>query len=168
MAYGDFLIQRDLNFTVNRGDIFIVMGGSGCGKSTLLRHLVGLQRPAKGRVLYQGNVSFWDAEPEEHPLDVVCRCIKEVLRMYASTPSVSVARYRLIRQVPTLREREIAVVARYERLFTRYLLGRFDGAATLSPTWQRGSDDDPMLAEVSAAAVVAAHNHVLRRWLGDQ
>ncbi len=64
MAYGDFLIQRDLTFTVNRGDIFIVMGGSGCGKSTLLRHLVGLQRPAKGRVLY-GDVSFWDAESEE-------------------------------------------------------------------------------------------------------
>jgi phospholipid/cholesterol/gamma-HCH transport system ATP-binding protein len=64
MAYGDFLIQRDLAFTVNRGDIFIVMGGSGCGKSTLLRHLVGLQRPAKGRVLY-GNLSFWDAEDEE-------------------------------------------------------------------------------------------------------
>jgi hypothetical protein len=57
------------------------------------------------------------------------------------------------------------VVARYERLFTRYLLGRFDAAAELSPTWQRGGDDDPMLAEVSAAAVVAAHNHVLRRWL---
>jgi phospholipid/cholesterol/gamma-HCH transport system ATP-binding protein len=64
MAYGDFLIQRDLSFTINKGDIFIVMGGSGCGKSTLLRHLVGLQRPAKGRVLY-GDVSFWDAEPEE-------------------------------------------------------------------------------------------------------
>src|SRR5512135_142605 len=64
MAYGDFLIQRDLTFTINKGDIFIVMGGSGCGKSTLLRHLVGLQSPAKGRVLY-GEVSFWDAEPEE-------------------------------------------------------------------------------------------------------
>ena len=64
MAYGDFLIQRDLTFTINRGDIFIVMGGSGCGKSTLLRHLVGLQSPAKGKVLY-GNVSFWDAGPEE-------------------------------------------------------------------------------------------------------
>ena len=64
MAYGDFLIQRDLTFTINRGDIFIVMGGSGCGKSTLLRHLVGLQRPAKGRVLY-GDVSFWDTEDEE-------------------------------------------------------------------------------------------------------
>ncbi|WP_370092366.1 TetR family transcriptional regulator [Streptacidiphilus sp. MAP12-20] len=95
------------------------------------------------------------AEPTEHPLDVVCRGIKEVLRMYAATPSVSVARYRLIRQVPTLREREIAVVARYERLFTRYLLGRFD----------TDQGDDAMLAEVSAAAVVAAHNHVLRRWL---
>ena len=31
MAYGDFVIQRDLTFTVNRGDVFIIMGGSGCG-----------------------------------------------------------------------------------------------------------------------------------------
>lgn len=105
------------------------------------------------------------AEPEEHPLDVVCRGIKEVLRMYASTPGVSVARYQLIRQVPTLREREIAVVARYERLFTRYLLGRFDTAGEIPTGWQHGGEDDSMLAEVSAAAVVAAHNHVLRRWL---
>ena len=63
MAYGDFVLQRDLNFTVNRGDIFIVMGGSGCGKSTLLRHLVGLQKPAAGKVLY-GDVSFWESDPE--------------------------------------------------------------------------------------------------------
>ncbi|MFI5533117.1 TetR family transcriptional regulator [Kitasatospora sp. NPDC051853] len=105
------------------------------------------------------------ADSEEHPLDVVCRGIKEVLRMYASTPGVSVARYQLIRQVPALREREIAVVSRYERLFTRYLLGRFDAAEEIPPGWQRGGDDDSMLAEVSAAAVVAAHNHVLRRWL---
>ena len=105
------------------------------------------------------------ADPAEHPLDVVCRGIKEVLRMYAATPGVSVARYRLIRQVPTLREREIAVVARYERLFTRYLLGRFDTAGQSSGGWERGVGDDAMLSEVSAAAVVAAHNHVLRRWL---
>ncbi|MFC1419747.1 TetR family transcriptional regulator [Streptacidiphilus cavernicola] len=105
------------------------------------------------------------ADPAEHPLDVVCRGIKEVLRMYAATPGVSVARYRLIRQVPTLREREIAVVARYERLFTRYLLGRFDTAGQSAGGWERGVGDDAMLSEVSAAAVVAAHNHVLRRWL---
>ncbi|WP_329490096.1 TetR family transcriptional regulator [Kitasatospora sp. NBC_01246] len=105
------------------------------------------------------------AESDEHPLDVVCRGIKEVLRMYASTPAVSVARYQLIRQVPALREREIAVVARYERLFTRYLLGRFDTGGEIPSGWQRAGEDDSMLAEVSAAAVVAAHNHVLRRWL---
>ena len=64
MAYGSFVVQRDLTFTVNRGDIFIIMGGSGCGKSTLLRHMIGLKKPAKGTVNY-GDVSFWDAEPDE-------------------------------------------------------------------------------------------------------
>ena len=63
MAYGDFVIQHDLNFTINKGDIFIIMGGSGCGKSTLLRHLIGLQAPAHGRVLFSGE-SLWEAEPE--------------------------------------------------------------------------------------------------------
>ncbi|MCA1809220.1 MAG: ATP-binding cassette domain-containing protein [Lentisphaerae bacterium] len=61
MAYGANLIQRDVNFTVRRGEIFVVMGGSGCGKSTLLRHMVGLLRPAAGRVVYNG-ASFWDAD----------------------------------------------------------------------------------------------------------
>ncbi len=64
MAYGTFVVQRDLTFTINRGDIFIIMGGSGCGKSTLLRHMIGLQEPAKGTVNY-GDVSFWDVEPAE-------------------------------------------------------------------------------------------------------
>lgn len=62
MAYGSFVIQRDLSFTIDRGDIFIIMGGSGCGKSTLLRHLVGLKEPAKGQVIY-GGASFWEADP---------------------------------------------------------------------------------------------------------
>jgi phospholipid/cholesterol/gamma-HCH transport system ATP-binding protein len=57
MAYGSFVIQRDLTFTVGRGDIFIIMGGSGCGKSTLLRHLIGLMPPAKGDVFINGENS---------------------------------------------------------------------------------------------------------------
>ncbi|GBE15510.1 putative ABC transporter ATP-binding protein [bacterium BMS3Abin14] len=64
MAFGSFVLQRDLNFTVNKGEIFIVMGRSGCGKSTLMRHMVGLISPAKGRILYEG-VSFWDVTDEE-------------------------------------------------------------------------------------------------------
>jgi phospholipid/cholesterol/gamma-HCH transport system ATP-binding protein len=64
MAYGDFLIQRDLNFKIAHGDVFIIMGGSGCGKSTLLRHLIGLQRPVKGDVFYDRQ-SFWHADTDE-------------------------------------------------------------------------------------------------------
>ena len=63
MAYGDFVIQRDLTFEIATGDIFIIMGGSGCGKSTLLRHLVGLKAPAKGQVFY-GDTSFWETSPQ--------------------------------------------------------------------------------------------------------
>ena len=64
MAYGSYVVQRDISFTVRRGDVFIIMGGSGCGKSTLLRHMVGLKEPARGVVLYEG-VSFWDGDTEE-------------------------------------------------------------------------------------------------------
>jgi len=64
MAYGSVVIQRDLTFTVQRGDIFIIMGGSGCGKSTLMQHLIGLQTPAKGEVLYDGQ-SLWQVGPAE-------------------------------------------------------------------------------------------------------
>jgi phospholipid/cholesterol/gamma-HCH transport system ATP-binding protein len=64
MAYGSFVIQHDLTFTVRRGDIFIIMGGSGCGKSTLLRHLIGLNPPAHGEVLIEGE-NLWTATPED-------------------------------------------------------------------------------------------------------
>ena len=60
MAYGDFVVQRGLDFTVNKGDIFVVMGGNGCGKTTLMRALVGLQRPAAGSVRYGGE-DFWNS-----------------------------------------------------------------------------------------------------------
>jgi phospholipid/cholesterol/gamma-HCH transport system ATP-binding protein len=64
MAYGDRIIQKNLNFNINRGDIFIIMGGSGCGKSTLLRHLIGLIAPAQGNILYN-SIDFWTAEEDE-------------------------------------------------------------------------------------------------------
>ena len=65
MAYGEFVIQHDLNFSVKRGDVFIIMGGSGCGKTTLLKHMVGLNKPQKGDV-YFGERSYWQSdEPEQ-------------------------------------------------------------------------------------------------------
>ena len=63
MAYGDFVLMHDLNFTVNRGDVFIIMGGSGCGKSTLLKMLIGLKAPAKGDIEFEG-VNFWKSTEE--------------------------------------------------------------------------------------------------------
>lgn len=64
MAYGSFLLQQGLSFTVRRGDIFIIMGGSGCGKSTLMRHMVGLMEPAQGQIFY-GQTSLWEVEPRQ-------------------------------------------------------------------------------------------------------
>jgi phospholipid/cholesterol/gamma-HCH transport system ATP-binding protein len=64
MAYGDTVIQKDLSFTVARGEIFVIMGDSGGGKSTLMRHMIGLNRPARGEVLYEG-AAFWAAGEEE-------------------------------------------------------------------------------------------------------
>lgn len=63
IGYGDFVVQHDIDFVVNKGDIFVIMGGNGCGKTTLMRALVGLQRPLHGTVLYGGE-DFWGA-PEE-------------------------------------------------------------------------------------------------------
>ena len=64
LAYGDFLIQRDLSFDVKQGDIFFIMGGSGCGKSTVLKCLIGLKPPKQGQVILDG-ADFWAAEATE-------------------------------------------------------------------------------------------------------
>jgi len=63
MAFGSFVVMRDLDFEVRRGDVFIIMGGSGCGKSTLLNHLIGLLEPAKGEIFYDAT-SFTKAPPQ--------------------------------------------------------------------------------------------------------
>lgn len=63
MGYGDFILQKDMNFTVRPNDIFIIMGGSGCGKSSLLRLLTGLNEPLGGAVYIDG-VNFTHATPD--------------------------------------------------------------------------------------------------------
>jgi len=60
MIFGDYVVQKNISFAVAKGEIFIIMGGSGCGKSTLLKHMIGLIRPARGDVFYDGE-SFWNA-----------------------------------------------------------------------------------------------------------
>lgn len=64
LSYEDYSVMHSLSFSIQRGDVFIIMGVSGCGKSTLLKALIGLKEPAKGEVFYYGK-NFWDAPDTE-------------------------------------------------------------------------------------------------------
>ena len=65
LAYGDFVLLRDLNFTVKAGEVLVIMGRSGCGKSTLLKQMIGLKEPSRGDVFYDGR-PLWAADAAEH------------------------------------------------------------------------------------------------------
>jgi len=64
LAVAGRLLMENLSFELQRGEILVLMGGSGCGKSTLMRHLIGLQEPALGRVIF-GERDLAHADVEE-------------------------------------------------------------------------------------------------------
>ncbi|MDD5533559.1 MAG: ATP-binding cassette domain-containing protein [Syntrophales bacterium] len=64
IGYGGLALLKNINFTVGRSEIFIIMGESGSGKSTLLKAMIGLKKPAGGRILY-GTMDLWGAGPDE-------------------------------------------------------------------------------------------------------
>ncbi|MCM6777806.1 TetR family transcriptional regulator [Nocardia sp. CDC159] len=89
------------------------------------------------------------------PWDAVCAAVTEVFERFTQTRELAARRYRVVRQVPALRDREIVTVFRYERLFTDYLRSRVDGVADLA------------LIQFTAA-VTATHNYLLRRMVRGQ
>ncbi len=88
------------------------------------------------------------------PVRAVCAAATVIFGTYTADPAASVQRYALARAVPALKDREIAGVSRYTRLFSRYLRERLGEGQGVR-----------LYADVVAAAVVAAHNEVLRGWL---
>lgn len=94
------------------------------------------------------------APPVGSPVEAVCAAMRMVFESYLIEPEVALQRYELTHTIPTLRDREIASVSRYQRVLTSYLGSRYGKSA-----------HGALRAEMVAAAVVAAHNHVLRRWL---
>lgn len=53
-TYGDLEVLKDINFTIERGEVFVIVGGSGSGKSTVLRQLIGIESPTCGSVNIDG------------------------------------------------------------------------------------------------------------------
>jgi len=54
IGWADVVLLSAASFEVERGDVFVILGGSGCGKSTLLRHLIGLEQPRAGTISISG------------------------------------------------------------------------------------------------------------------
>ncbi len=50
IGYNDVPLLEDLDFEVQKGDVFCILGGSGCGKSTLMRSIIGLHDPMAGSI----------------------------------------------------------------------------------------------------------------------
>ena len=113
IAYGDFVVQRDLNFEIRRGEIFIIMGGSGCGKSSLLKLLIGLKRPTEGEVYFDGQ-PFWASGSREQ--DLVKRRFGTLFQSGALWSSMTLAENigLALKQYTSLSDAEIREVAAYK------------------------------------------------------
>lgn len=113
MAYGDFVIQRNLNFEVGHGEIFVIMGGSGCGKSTLLRAMIGLKAPAEGEVYFDGQ-PFWSGSDEER--EQTKRRFGTLFQAGALWSSMTLAENigLALKQYTRLSDRQIREVAAYK------------------------------------------------------
>ena len=81
--FDETLAVDDVSLTINKGEIFALLGGSGSGKSTLLRMLAGFERPSEGRILLDG-VDITDMPPYERPINMM-------FQSYALFPHMSVA-----------------------------------------------------------------------------
>ena len=53
-SFGDHQVLKDIDFTVNKGDVTSILGASGSGKSTLLRCINLLETPSAGEIFYHG------------------------------------------------------------------------------------------------------------------
>jgi AcrR family transcriptional regulator len=126
---------------------------AGVSRSTFFRQFGGKEDVvfADHEVLLD-ELREWLAKGHRDPWVAVCQASERVFRHFAADPEVARRRYRVVRQVPALREREIVTVFRYERLFDDYLRTSVPGL-------------DPLDAVSFAASVTAVHNHVLRRLL---
>ncbi|GAB3363434.1 TetR family transcriptional regulator [Amycolatopsis echigonensis] len=136
-----------------------IAAAAGVGRRTFFRYF-----DSKDDVLFANHDEivaemeqvFETADPARDPIEVATAAVSLVLESYAAELDVSLKRFTLTRTVPSLRDKEVATVDRYQRVLARYLQDRFAAA---------GDEAATLRAAVAAAAIAAANNHVLRRWL---
>ncbi len=136
-----------------------IAAAAGVGRRTFFRYF-----DAKDDVLFANHDeivaemedAFAAADPARDPVEVACDAVGLVLDSYAAELDVSLKRFALTRTVPSLRDKEVATVDRYQRVLARYLQACYE---------QQGDPAASLRAAVAAAAIAAANNHVLRRWL---
>ncbi|MFC3451555.1 TetR family transcriptional regulator [Amycolatopsis speibonae] len=136
-----------------------IAAAAGVGRRTFFRYF-----EAKDDVLFANHdeivaemeETFAAAGPDRDPVEMACAAVSLVLDSYAAELDVSLKRFTLTRTVPSLRDKEVATVDRYQRVLARYLRARFA---------EQGDETASLRADVAAAAIAAANNHVLRRWL---
>ncbi len=136
---------------------------AGLGRTTFFRHYRSKEDvifPDHDRLLEQ-IAERLRTSSHGTALVAVADAVRLVLLHYTGEGDLARRRYALTSRVPALRDREIATVARYQRLFREFIAGWMAGTADAPDT----AEPAPLRAELMAAAVVAAHNHVLRRWL---
>jgi AcrR family transcriptional regulator len=126
---------------------------AGAGRTTFFRHF-----RTKDEVIFPRHEVLLEAirqrlstSTDRTAIVAVTDAVRLVLLSHIEEGDRARQRYALTSRVPALRDREIASGAKYQRLFREFI-----------STWQGST---PLQAELMAAAVVAAHNHVLRRWL---
>jgi AcrR family transcriptional regulator len=132
---------------------------AGVGRTTFFRAYRSKEDvifPEHDVLLSRIEARLMTAAPETRAL-AVTEAARIVLMHYLAEGELARARYRLTSTVPALRAREVAGIQQYKRLFARFLRER-----------TADDPDGPLRAELLAAAVVTAHNHVLRRWLRNE
>lgn len=81
--FGDFCALKDINLTIEPGELMCFLGPSGCGKTTLLRIVAGLEQQSEG-VLHQGETDISLKPPRERDFGIV-------FQSYALFPNMTVA-----------------------------------------------------------------------------
>lgn len=136
-----------------------IAAAAGVGRRTFFRYFRGKEdalSPDHERGMARIAEVFAAAHPDEPLPSLALRAAETVFELYTDDAAVARLRFALVGTVPALRDREAASVHHYRRLFTRELSARLTG-----------EPDGQLRAAVTAAALVAAHNQALRRWLAD-